>query len=431
MRRSRYVCFPSWSSGRLGWFLLCAGFCIVLAGCGARTASGAGEVAAPTATSAVSPTPTPLVTAAPAASRRPVGTPLTVEEPRTLLSPHNPTGGQQRLPQATLAADAANVPFLMAVATAEAGSGAPIIGTSLLPVATPTPATSAVAVGQRAGEVIASTPEDATPLAILDALQQPLPPSDAALPSDGGATPPMPLFLPTPDGASRSARVPILMYHYLSVPPADANIYRQDLSVTPALFAAHLDGIRSAGYTTISLYQLLDHLQVGAPLPEKPVIISFDDGYRDNYENAFPLLQERGMVATFFVVTDFVDEQRSAYMTWDMLREMHAAGMSIESHGRNHASLKNRDVDYLVWQALGSLETIEFELGVRPRFAAYPAGEFDQLTIELFRSANYWAAVTTMQGSTHSNDKLFELRRVRMRGSTTVNELLRLLALDW
>jgi peptidoglycan/xylan/chitin deacetylase (PgdA/CDA1 family) len=409
----------------------------MLAGCGAQTASGAGEVMAPTATRTASPTPsavatpTPLVTAAPAASRRPVGTPPAGEEPHTLLSPHNPTGRQQRQPNATPATGATNVPFLLAVATAEAGSEVSMIGKSLLPTATPTPATSAVAVGQRAGEVIASAPEDATPLAILDALLQPLPPSEAALPGEGGATPPMPLFLPTPDGQSRSARVPILMYHYLSVPPSDANIYRQDLSVTPALFAAHLDGMRSAGYTTISLYQLLDHLQVGAPLPEKPVIITFDDGYRDNYENGFPLLQERGMVATFFVVTDFVDEQRPPYMTWDMLREMHAAGMSIESHGRNHASLKNRDVDYLVWQALGSLETIEFELGVRPRFAAYPAGEFDQLTIELFQSANYWAAVTTIQGSTHSNDKLFELRRVRMRGSTTVDELLRLLALDW
>lgn len=236
---------------------------------------------------------------------------------------------------------------------------------------------------------------------------------------------------PTPDGTVRTARVPILMYHYLSTPPADANIYRLDLSVTPERFAAHLDAMQQAGYTTISLYTWLAHLTQGAPLPEKPVVITFDDGYRDNYENAFPLLRERGMTATFFIVTDFIDEQRPEYLTWDMVREMYAGGMSIESHGRNHISLENKDTDYLIWQALGSLETIQYELGVRPRFVSYPAGDYDQATIDIFRSANYWAGFTTVQGATHRSDDLFRAKRVRVHGSTTPEELLRILTLDW
>jgi peptidoglycan/xylan/chitin deacetylase (PgdA/CDA1 family) len=221
------------------------------------------------------------------------------------------------------------------------------------------------------------------------------------------------------------------MYHYLSTPPADANRVRVDLSVTPELFAAHLDAIQGAGYTPISLYTLLDHLTKGAPLPEKPVILTFDDGYRDNYENAFPLLRERNMTATFFVVTDFIDKQLPEYLTWEMAREMYAGGMSIESHGRNHVSLQNKDRDYLIWQALGSLETIQYELGVRPRFVSYPAGEYDPLTLEVFQSAGYWAGLTTNQGATHRSDELFRLHRVRVRGSTTPEELLRLLALEW
>ena len=279
-----------------------------------------------------------------------------------------------------------------------------------------------------------------TPIAIADMLAQPLPaatapetaallPSPTAAPTE--SAPPAPTLEPTPDGTGRTARVPILMYHYLSVPPANANIYRQDLSVSPDLFATHLDAMQQAGYTSISLYDLLAHLTRGAPLPEKPVVITFDDGYRDNYENAFPLLQQRGMVASFFVVTDFVDEQRPEYFTWDMLREMAAAGMSIESHGRNHVSLEGKNADYLVWQALGSLETIQHELGVRPRFVSYPAGEYDQAVIDIFRSANFWAGLTTKQGATHSSDDLFQLHRVRVRGTTTPDELLRLLALDW
>ena len=188
------------------------------------------------------------------------------------------------------------------------------------------------------------------------------------------ATPPSELVV---DGQIRSAHVPMLMYHYLSEPPTGSDKIRRDLSVTPARFAAHLDRLQSEGYTTISLYALMDYLTHGAPLPAKPVILTFDDGYLDNYTNAFPLLKAHGMTATFFVITDFLDEKRPEYMSWEMAREMLAAGMSIESHGRNHANLAGRDRDYLVWQALGSMETLQFELGVRPRFICYPAGRFD------------------------------------------------------
>ena len=237
---------------------------------------------------------------------------------------------------------------------------------------------------------------------------------------------------PTPDGASRSVRVPILMYHYLSVAAAGRrHLPPRTFRCSPQLFAAHLDAIRSAGYTTISLYELIAHLTQDAPLPDKPVIMTFDDGYRDNYENALPLLRERNMVATFFVVTDFMDEQRPEYLTWDMAREMLDAGMKVESHGRNHVSLQGKDADYLIWQAFGSSETIEYELGTRPRFVSYPAGEYNRSVANIFASAGYWAGATTVQGSTHSSDALFDLHRIRVRGTTSPEELLRLLALDW
>ena len=285
-------------------------------------------------------------------------------------------------------------------------------------------------------QVMTATPAAASPaapvtptLALTGLL--PTPTAQPLLPTPTPTLATSALIAPTPDGVQRNVQLPILMYHYLSTPPADADIYRKDLSVPPELFAAHLDRLLAEGYTTISFYQLLAYLTQGAALPEKPIIITFDDGYRDNYENAFPLLRERGMTATFFVVTDFLDEERPAYLTWEMAREMYAGGMSIESHGRNHASLKGQNADYLVWQVLGSLETIQHELGVRPRFVSYPAGEFDQLTIDIFKSANYWAGATTIQGATLKGDDLFRLPRVRVRNTTTADDLSRLLALDW
>jgi peptidoglycan/xylan/chitin deacetylase (PgdA/CDA1 family) len=242
---------------------------------------------------------------------------------------------------------------------------------------------------------------------------------------------PTPALEPTPDGVVRTVKVPILMYHYISTPPPDADAYRIDLSTPPDLLAAHLDRLVAEGYTTISLYQLLAHLLQGAPLPDKPVVITFDDGYRDNHANAFPLLRERGMTATFFVITDFIDEKRPLYLSWDMAREMLAAGMSIESHGRNHFTLKGQADDYLVWQALGSLETLQFELGARPRFISYPAGDYDQSTIDIFRSANYWAGLTTEQGTQQSSEHPFEWERIRVRNTTTPDDLIRYMQADW
>lgn len=234
-----------------------------------------------------------------------------------------------------------------------------------------------------------------------------------------------------PDGVARTVRVPILMYHYLSIPPANADIYRRDLSVPPELFAAHLDRLQAEGYTTIRFYDLVAHLQQGTPLPPKPVILTFDDGYRDNYENAFPLLRERQMTATFFVVMEFINQERPEYLTWDMVREMYAGGMSIEVHGVDHTTLRKRNRADLEFQALRSYETLQNLLGVRPRFLSYPAGEYDANTIAVFQATGYWAAVTTVQGATHSSDKLFELRRIRIRNATTTDELVRLLSLEW
>ncbi len=93
------------------------------------------------------------------------------------------------------------------------------------------------------------------------------------------------------DETRRRIRVPILMYHYVSVPPPDADIYRLDLSVTPQQFAQHIAWLAQNGFTSISLDDLYRALTDGYPLPPKPVILTFDDGYADAYTNAFPVLQ--------------------------------------------------------------------------------------------------------------------------------------------
>lgn len=231
-----------------------------------------------------------------------------------------------------------------------------------------------------------------------------------------------PTPLPTPDGFERDFIIPILMYHYVSVPPSDADIYRIDLSIAPEAFQQQMQWLKDNGYTAISLYDLVYALTIGwPPLPEKPIILTFDDGYEDNYQNAYPILVENGLSGTFFILTDVTDRRQPGYMTWDMLKEMSENGMDIEVHGREHIEYSGRDYDWLVYHLLGPQQTIEANLGYIPRFIAYPSGRYDAFTIEVGHELGYWAGITTINGAEHLNSNLFELRRIRVKGDWTID----------
>jgi peptidoglycan/xylan/chitin deacetylase (PgdA/CDA1 family) len=266
----------------------------------------------------------------------------------------------------------------------------------------------------------------ATPTAIVTLL-----PTATPSPTASPAPTPGPTPGPTPDGVARTLRVPILMYHYISSPSADADVYRRDLSVTPAQFESHLKYLVDAGYHAITLDDLLYALAQGRGLPGKPVVLTFDDGYEDNFANAFPLLQKYSMVGHFFIISDFVNQERPGYMTWLQIEEMAAAGQRFGSHSRDHPNLSGKSDDYLVWQALGGKEALDEHLGQHPRWITYPAGQYDDRTIAVYKSAGYWGGLTTQQGATHTLDGIFELKRVRVRGSHTAEDLGRLLELDW
>jgi peptidoglycan/xylan/chitin deacetylase (PgdA/CDA1 family) len=233
---------------------------------------------------------------------------------------------------------------------------------------------------------------------------------------------------PTPDGTARIVRVPILMYHYVSTPPDHQDALRVDLSVPPERFAEHLDYLRARGYTTISLNDLALALQTGHPLPRRAIILTFDDGYLDHYTHAFPILKAHGYTGTFFVVTGYIDQGRPEYLSWEQVMDMHAAGMRIEAHGHTHVDLRDRGVDYLVWQLLGAKEAIEARTHEPVRFFCYPSGKYDEQAIAVLHSAHYWGAVTVNHGSEHYSERMFELERLRIHGDYEVSDLAALLA---
>ncbi len=237
-----------------------------------------------------------------------------------------------------------------------------------------------------------------------------------------------PTTTPAPDGVARTLRVPILMYHHIAQPPVGADAVERDLSVSPERFAEHLRFLREQGYTPISLADLAAALEVGQALPERPIVLTFDDGYRDNYEQALPILQQFGMRATFFLLTSALDENNPQYMTWEQAMALDAAGMELGAHGYTHADLRDRSVEFLVWQMLGSKEAIESRTGKPAQFFCYPAGEYDERAVAVLKSARYRGAVAITMGTTHTSAGLFALRRVRVRGAYDAAKLGHLLA---
>lgn len=231
--------------------------------------------------------------------------------------------------------------------------------------------------------------------------------------------------LPTPKEAySWTLKVPILMYHYISTPPENADVYRTDLSVEPDAFREQIAYLAENGYTSIDFYDLSRAITNKQILPDKPVILTFDDGYMDNYENAFPVLQSYGFKGTFFIVTEFVDEGRKGYLSWETIAEMAAAGNRFEPHSRTHPDLTGRDRDYLIWQILGPQETIAYHTGHTPRFFAYPSGRYDGDVIQILQELDFWGAVTTVSGKWHGFTDRYEWTRLRIRNNTPLPEFI-------
>ena len=126
----------------------------------------------------------------------------------------------------------------------------------------------------------------------------------------------------------------VLNYHKI------ANEHKS-LSVTLDDFEQHMKWLQEYGFTCITPGQLYDFVANGAELPEKPVLITFDDGYKDNYTNAFPIMKKYGMKCTIFVVTGFLGVYDN-YLTWDQAKELLDAGFNIESHTYSHKSMTDR-----------------------------------------------------------------------------------------
>jgi peptidoglycan/xylan/chitin deacetylase (PgdA/CDA1 family) len=215
-------------------------------------------------------------------------------------------------------------------------------------------------------------------------------------------------------------RLPILLYHYIEPWPAGADELRRDLTVRPEDFAAQMAYLHAQGYATVSLYDLLEAVTLGRQLPERAVVLTFDDGYRTLMEHALPILQPYGYTGTVFVVTQLMDEEFPQYLTWAQAEALYSQGWKIEPHTKTHENLQGRERDFQLYQMLGSMQTVAAHIGTLPRFFAYPYGRYDELSVQLAREMHLWGAVTSGTGRVHTYTDRFTWRRVRVSGSGTL-----------
>ncbi len=203
--------------------------------------------------------------------------------------------------------------------------------------------------------------------------------------------------------------VPVLNYHQIN------NEDHNSLTLSDKEFEAQMNYLYREGYNAISPDQLADYLQYDKKLPPNPILITLDDGYADNYRVAYPILQKYHFTATIFVITDFVSHYPK-YLTWNQIKEMSDDGLSFEDHTLSHISLPKASDEEISKQLIKSKEALEWHIGKKVEYLAYPGGEYDQRVIQLTKDAGYRAAFTVNFGRDRVNSIMYTLNRIPIFG---------------
>lgn len=226
-----------------------------------------------------------------------------------------------------------------------------------------------------------------------------------------------------------AAAVPILMYHAVSTAPNDAT---RDLSVTPEAFAEQLALIDDLGLTPVNTADLAASWRHGRPLPARPVLITFDDGYAGVHRHALPVLAKHGFTASLFVTTGWIQgpydngEALDTMLDWDQVRELAAGGVEIGGHSHTHPQLDMLDDDRLRFELRRCRHIVADELGARPVSFAYPYGYSSRRVRVAVRETGFAQSLAVGNALARRAQGPYALRRVTVRRSTGIAEFERL-----
>jgi peptidoglycan/xylan/chitin deacetylase (PgdA/CDA1 family) len=228
-----------------------------------------------------------------------------------------------------------------------------------------------------------------------------------------------------PSRAAPDTPVPVLMYHSVSYAPAAST---QALSVRPAMFAAQLGYLRNQGFSGLTFGELCQRRRSGQPLPARPIVLTFDDGYADLIEAALPIMIEQGFPATVFVTTGWLrGAARYAagtppdhMLAWDQLAELSSAGVEIGAHSHSHPQLDQISEPRLRVELTSSRRLLEDRLGSPVCSLAYPYGYSSKRVRAVAREIGYLQAAVVANAVAAPACDPFGVPRLTIRRSTSL-----------
>lgn len=198
--------------------------------------------------------------------------------------------------------------------------------------------------------------------------------------------------------------VPVMYYH--SIDPSEEN----SLILHPDRFRKQMQYILDSGFTPLTISQVYRYHTEGLKIPKKSIVITLDDGYENNYTQAYPILKELNIPATIFVQTDRIDQP--GWLKKDQIIEMSNNGIDIMSHTISHPSLKKLSYEEQVKELTESKKVLEELLEKEVYAISYPYGDYNKDTLEIVKDAGYKIAFTTKEKLMNKEDGIYELERI-------------------
>lgn len=204
------------------------------------------------------------------------------------------------------------------------------------------------------------------------------------------------------------SQIPILTYHSFGPKPEfRENKTQLQYRVTVPVFEAQMKFLAEKKYQTITFADLIENQTSGKPIPENAVVLTFDDGWKSQYEYAVPILEKYGFTGTFFIITNSTGAK--SYMSFDELKELHAKGFEIASHTKSHPKLPTLDDVKLLEELQGSKKTLEDRVGITVTTIAYPYYAHDDRVMKVVQSAGYLGARAGWGSFKNDKNHLFEM----------------------
>lgn len=196
--------------------------------------------------------------------------------------------------------------------------------------------------------------------------------------------------------------IPVLMYHKIGPDKDNDAVIREDL------FRAQMKFLHDNGFHPLTLAQLNDYVRQGKPVPVKPVVLTFDDGYADTYSIVYPVMKEYGFVATVFINPGDVGTR----LTWEQIKEMQEGGITIASHGYDHVRMSELTDAEQTANIVKAQNALKQQLGIDNTWFCYPYGRENAFSEKTAKANGILLAVTMNPGWVHQGDNPYALHRI-------------------